>query len=151
MGTATTERVAVMAIHPRYADAILEGEKLVEFRKRKLADDITTVLIYATAPVQKVVGEFSIKQTVIDEPASIWATYGDVGIIDKSSFGEYYASSTHAVAFVVGEVTRYLRPRALSDVQGKSIPQSFYYVRRQRSSLGKQRALNEQAATAGWV
>ncbi|MDD1385948.1 hypothetical protein [Curtobacterium poinsettiae] len=132
MGTATTERVAVMAIHPRYANAILEGQKLVEFRKRKLADDITTVLIYATAPIQKVVGEFSIKETVVDDPSAIWAAYGNVGIIDESSFGDYYASSTHAVALLVGQATRYRRPHALADLDTKSIPQSFYYVSRKR-------------------
>jgi predicted transcriptional regulator len=132
MGTAATERVAVMAIHPRYADAILKGEKLVEFRKRKLADDISTVLIYATAPVQKVIGEFRIAETVVDAPASIWAAYGDVGIIDESSFEHYYASTTSAVAFLVGEATRYPLPRTLSEIQGGSIPQSFYYVSRKR-------------------
>jgi predicted transcriptional regulator len=132
-----------MAIHPRYADAILEGEKLVEFRKRKLADDITTVLIYATAPVQKIVGEFSIKRTVVDEPSSIWATFGEVGVIDESSFDEYYASSTHAVAFLVDEALRYKRPRALSDVQGNSIPQSFYYVHRMRPVQNKRPEITE--------
>lgn len=133
MGTAATERVAVMAIHPRYANAILEGDKLVEFRKRKLADDITTVLIYATAPVQKVIGEFSIKKTVIDNPSNIWAAYGDMGIIDEFSFGEYYATSTQAVAFVVDRATRYVKPHALSELDTKSVPQSFYYVSRKRS------------------
>lgn len=132
MGTAATERVAVMAIHPRYADAILSGEKLVEFRKRKLADDITTVLIYATAPVQRVVGEFSIKETVIDKPASIWATFGEVGIIDESNFDDYYASSTQAVALVVDQATRYARPQTLDELEASSIPQSFYYVHRSR-------------------
>jgi predicted transcriptional regulator len=132
MGTAATERVAVMAIHPRYADAILSGEKLVEFRKRKLADDITTVLIYATAPVQRVVGEFSIKETVIDKPASIWATFGGVGIIDESNFDDYYASSTQAVALVVDQAYRYARPQTLDELEASSIPQSFYYVHRSR-------------------
>ena len=113
-----------MAIHPRYADAILTGEKLVEFRKRKLADDISTILIYATAPVQRVIGEFRIAETVVDEPASIWAAYGDVGVIDESSFGDYYASTTSAVAFVVGEATRYPLPRTLSEIQGGSAPES---------------------------
>lgn len=134
MGTAATERVAVMAIHPRYADAILRGNKLVEFRKRKLADDITTVLIYATAPVQKVVGEFSIKRTVIDEPATIWASFGDVGVIDETSFATYYASSAQAVALVVDRAIRYKRPHALSELEAKSIPQSFYYVSRRKKA-----------------
>lgn len=137
MGTAATERVAVMAIHPRYASAILEGDKLVEFRKRKLADDITTVLIYATAPVQKVIGEFSIRQTVVDAPSKIWAAYGSVGVIDEYSFGDYYSSSKQAVAFVVDRAMRYARPHPLSELNADSVPQSFYYVIRKRSSRRK--------------
>lgn len=132
MGAPATERVAVMAIHPRYADAILKGDKLVEFRKRKLAEDITTILIYATAPVQKVIGEFSIRETVVGAPAAIWAAYGAVGVIDEISFGDYYSSSTNAVAFVVDEATRYARPHELAELKAASIPQSFYYVHRKR-------------------
>lgn len=131
MGTAATERVAVMAIHPVYADAILAGEKKVEFRKRRLADDIRTVLIYATAPVQRVIGEFSIRETVVAAPDAIWNEYGTVGSIDHESFGSYYATSEQAVAFLVDEATRYERPQPLSEVHAKnSIPQSFYYVHR---------------------
>ena len=39
-----------MSIHPVYANAILTGDKKVEFRKRRLAADVTHVLVYATAP-----------------------------------------------------------------------------------------------------
>lgn len=134
MGTAATERVAVMAIHPRYAEAILAGEKLVEFRKRKLAEDVTTVLIYATVPVQQVIGEFSLKKTDVDEPAVIWARYGHAGLIDKISFGHYYANSGHAVALLVDKVIRYAEPRSLTELDKKSIPQSFYYVNRLQKS-----------------
>lgn len=119
-----------MAIHPEYADAILRGVKQVEFRKRKLADDIETIVIYATAPVQKVVGEFRIRETVVDAPEQIWARYGAVGVIDRHSFGEYYASTVNAVAFVVDKAIRYGQPRPLSEL-APSIPQSFYYVLRE--------------------
>lgn len=122
-----------MAIHPEYADAILQGTKQVEFRKRKLAEDIETVVIYATAPVQKVVGEFRIRETVVDTPERIWARYGAVGVIDRHSFGEYYASTVSAVAFVVDKAIRYGQPHPLSEL-ASSIPQSFYYVHREGST-----------------
>ena len=130
MGTPAIERVAVMAIHPEYADAILRGTKQVEFRKRKLADDVETIVIYATAPVQKIVGEFRIRETVVDAPERIWARYGAVGVIDRHSFAEYYASTVNAVAFVVDKAIRYGQPRPLSEL-ARSIPQSFYYVHRE--------------------
>ena len=44
-------RIALMSIRPQFAAAILDGSKRVEFRKRPLAADIGTVVIYATKPV----------------------------------------------------------------------------------------------------
>ena len=118
-----------MAIHPNYADAILDGEKHVEFRKRTLASDITTVVIYATSPVQKVVGEFTIRETVVDAPDSIWERYGDVGEIDRDSYGAYYANAPTAVAIVVAQAKRYEVPQDLSELHSSpAIPQSFSYL-----------------------
>lgn len=88
------------------------------------------MLIYATAPVQKVVGEFNIRETVVDAPDAIWDEYGSVGVIDRDSFGAYYSTSDHAVAFIVDKATRYARPKALKDLAALSIPQSFYYLHR---------------------
>jgi len=142
MGAPAAERVALMAIHPRYADAILDGDKQVEFRKRRLASDITTVLIYATFPVQKIVGEFRIREMVVGAPDAIWEEFGDVGIIDRNSFGDYYASSENAVAIVVDAATRYERSQPLSELTpAPAIPQSFSYIargasRRERSARG---------------
>ena len=50
MDSQTNYRVALMAIQPGYAEAILAGVKTVEFRKRALAPDIETVLVYETSP-----------------------------------------------------------------------------------------------------
>lgn len=129
MGGAAAERVALMAIHPIYADAILNGAKHVEFRKRKLADDIRTIVIYATAPVRRVVGEFNIRETVVDDPESIWQRFGDVGVIDRDSYGAYYANSQNAVAFVVDRVRRYETPQTLDELStAPAVPQSFSYM-----------------------
>lgn len=129
MGAPATNRVALMAIHPVYAEAILDGTKKVEFRKRRLAEDIRTVWIYATAPVQRIVGEFHIGQTVIDSPETIWSSYGAVGIIEHSDYQNYFAEKAEAVAFVVQGATRYETPVALDDLEPRpSIPQSFSYI-----------------------
>jgi predicted transcriptional regulator len=47
-----------MSIHPQYADAILRGDKTVEFRKRGFSHPVSHVLIYATAPRKLVLGYF---------------------------------------------------------------------------------------------
>ena len=130
MGERATSRVALMAIHPIYAEAILDGTKTVEFRKRRLAEDIDTVWIYATAPVQRIVGEFRIEETVVDSPESIWSAFGSVGIIEHEDYQQYYADKSHAVAFVVEHARRFEEPIALYQLNpAPSIPQSFSYLK----------------------
>jgi predicted transcriptional regulator len=118
-----------MAIHPRYADAILDGTKQVEFRKRRVASDISTVLIYATAPVQKVIGSFTIGGMVVDKPDRIWNEFGEVGVIERDDFTQYYATSEAAVAIRVEDTERFAQPIALADLDpSPAVPQSFSYL-----------------------
>ncbi len=76
-----------MAIHPHYADAILDGRKKVEFRKRAVAEDVTTVLIYATAPVKKIIGQFEVAHTVVTTPSALWEQLGRVSLAEAVSGG----------------------------------------------------------------
>jgi len=129
MADRTNSRVALMAIHPGYANAILDGIKKVEFRKRPLADDVTRVLIYSTSPVQQVVGEFGIERTVVDHPNTLWDDFGDIGSIDQDSFDRYFASRETGVAFVISWTKKYASPQRLNELASSpSIPQSFSYV-----------------------
>ena len=48
-------RVALMFVHPRFAASLVDGQKTVELRKSRLAPDLRRVLVYATAPVQRVI------------------------------------------------------------------------------------------------
>jgi predicted transcriptional regulator len=118
-----------MAIHPNYAEAILTGRKLVEFRKRALAADISSVLIYATSPVQRVIGEFVIERILAASPEEVWQRFGDVGCIDRADFDDYYASSKVAVAIEIKSFRQFDKPLPLSSLSPQpSIPQSFVYL-----------------------
>jgi len=125
----TNERIALMAIHPVYASAILDGVKKVEFRKRRPAEDIERVLIYATSPVQCIIGHFSIDEVVVGSPHSIWRRFGSQGAISKSEFFRYYGDAPQAIAIRVAETCRYELPIQLSQLDPEpSIPQSFSYL-----------------------
>jgi predicted transcriptional regulator len=118
-----------MAIHPHYADAIVDGEKHVEFRKRPLAADIDTVVIYATAPIKRIVGEFTVDRTLIASPDELWDAVGSLGAIDEASYSAYYADSTMAAGIVVGTATRYSSPIPLEELHpSPAVPQSFAYL-----------------------
>ena len=118
-----------MAIHGRYADAIMDGTKQVEFRKRRLADDIQTVWVYATAPVSKVIGHFSVHDIVSGTPQAIWEQFGSVGVIEHDDFFDYYDGRETAVAIVVGTAERLADPVALDEIDPRpAVPQSFAYL-----------------------
>ena len=64
-----------MSIRPQFAAAILDGSKRVEFRKRPLAADIGTVVIYATKPVGAVLGEFVVDGQAVGKPEELWVRF----------------------------------------------------------------------------
>ena len=123
------DRIALMSIRPQFAAAILDGSKRVEFRKRPLATDIGTVVIYATKPVGAVVGEFVVDGQEVGKPEELWARFAEMAGIDREGFFNYYDGSARAVGIVIGRVDRYDQPRPLGDVDpGAPPPQSFKYL-----------------------
>ncbi|PYY34467.1 ASCH domain protein [Curtobacterium sp. MCPF17_046] len=106
-----------------------DGSKQVEFRKRRLADDICTVLIYATAPSSRVTGQFTVSEMVTDSPARTWEQFGHLGVIEKEAFFAYYGDAPTAVAIVVGAAERFNAPLALAAFEPRlAVPQSFAYL-----------------------
>ncbi len=129
MDTQPTQRAALMSIRPPFASAILEGTKQVEFRKRRLASDIDRVVIYTTAPVMAVVGEFQVAEQVVSTPAALWRRYSRVAGIDRAAFFEYFADTAEAVGILIESVTEYARPQPLCEFDpGSRPPQSFRYL-----------------------
>lgn len=118
-----------MSIRPQFVGRILDGSKRVEFRRRPLADDITTVVMYTTAPVMAVQGEFEIDRQVIGTPQELWDQFADCAGIDEDDFFAYYAGTDRAVGIAIERVNRYPEPVALHDVDpGGRPPQSVKYL-----------------------
>ena len=119
-----------MSIRPRFAAAILDGSKQVEFRKRTLAADISRVLIYTTRPVGSIEGEYGVVRQVVGTPDELWQRFAAVAGMSRSEFFDYFAGSAKAVGIVIGVVERYEQPRPLEDVDpGSRPPQSVKYLR----------------------
>jgi len=118
-----------MSIHPRYADAILEGTKEVEFRKRALASDISIVLLYATAPVRRLVGTFQLSDTLTANPRDLWQQFAPVGGIEKDAFDAYYLGRDVGVALLVASPRRFDIPVRLEQLSpSPGPPQSVAYI-----------------------
>lgn len=121
----------LLSIKPEYAEKILQGEKRFEFRKSLFKNkDITTVIIYATMPVGKVVGEFDLDGILSDSPKKIWLETSDYSGITRQFFDDYFNGKKLAHAIKVGEVRRYDIPLNLNKIVPNGLaPQSFRYLR----------------------
>lgn len=119
----------LMSINPEHVDNILSGKKRFEFRKTRCRQEVDAIVIYCTAPVGKVVAEAQVLSILEDTPEEIWESTADEAGIDKSFFDQYYAGRTGAVAYALGEVKKYRKPRDLSYYGITAAPQSYVYLR----------------------
>jgi predicted transcriptional regulator len=118
-----------MSIHPRFAEAILSGAKGIEFRKRRLAPDVSTVLIYATRPVGMVVGVFEIAGYDIDSASALWDRHRHHAGIARREYRDYYRGSRRAIGILVRDNRALARPLALDELDpALTAPQSFRYL-----------------------
>lgn len=120
----------LLSIKPEYAHRILDGTKRYEFRRRVHRDArVHTVVIYATKPVGKVVGEFSIKDVHTEHPDSLWEKTKEFSGITKQFFSEYFHGRDVGHAIEVKTVKRYRKPKELRDFLASGVaPQSYAYV-----------------------
>ena len=77
----------LLSIKPEFAFKIFDGEKKYEFRKVVFKNPkVKTVVVYASSPVQKVIGEFEIEDILSSNPNEIWKkTKKYSGITDRKS------------------------------------------------------------------
>lgn len=120
----------LFSIKPEYADKILSGEKKFEFRKSIFKNPgVTTVVIYATKPLGKVVGEFDIERILASCPESLWIKTEKHSGITRDFFNEYFKNRDLAFAIKVKSARRYKNPLDLIDVlPTNTAPQSFCYL-----------------------
>lgn len=120
----------ILSIKPEFAEKILQGEKRFEFRKViPKNQQVKTVVIYATKPVGKVVGEFDIDHIISETPHKVWSITAKAAGISKSFFDDYFHGRETAHAIKVGVVNRYETPVDLNTVLANGVaPQSFCYL-----------------------
>lgn len=118
-----------MSIRPEFADAILSGEKAVEFRKRPVAEDVSHVLIYATLPVGSLLGWFHVQGQSTTSPEELWERFKGVAGISEARFFDYYAQRESGTGILVGGAEKFSRPLPLADLGDVCRPpQSFQYL-----------------------
>ena len=123
---------ALLSIKPEFGEKILEGDKQYEFRKTVFSDpsSVEKVILYASSPVQRIIGYFSPGQIIEDTPQDLWRRVGHLsGIDSRERFLEYFSEKETGYAIEIDSPTRLQRPidprELLDDFQA---PMSFKYV-----------------------
>jgi len=121
--------VILLPVKPPYADRLMRGTKRVEFRRRAFGRTPGWVVVYSSAPVQRVVGFFSVKAIEEDAPEALWQHHGSAGCITRQAFAEYFRGCERGVAIHVDRVTRLNVPLTLADIgEQPRPPQSYKYL-----------------------
>ena len=116
---------ALLSVKPKYADSILAGVKRYEFRRVIFARPVAVVLVYATVPRARVVGEFDVEGVVMDSPQQLWSLTRDNAGIDECAFFEYFEGAKKGYAIQIGQVRHYPTPFCPVEVLNMRPPQSF--------------------------
>jgi predicted transcriptional regulator len=120
----------LLSVKPRFAEAILCGQKTFEFRRAVFRRrNVRTVVLYASSPMQKVVGEFKIDEVLSLGLDALWGATQEGGAIDRCYFDNYFRGRTTGYALKVKAVRRYRLPLCLrADFGIDHPPQSFRYI-----------------------
>lgn len=115
----------LLSIKPQFADEIFNGKKKFEFRRKIFKrNDVSKIVVYASAPISKVIGEFDIEYILSDTPKKIWNKTHKFSGISEEYFNEYFRDRDTAFAIKVKKFKRYCKPKALPFAP----PQSFRYI-----------------------
>ncbi|MCY4251398.1 MAG: hypothetical protein OXC82_13310 [Rhodobacteraceae bacterium] len=119
----------LLSIKPIFAERIFDGTKGFEFRKKIfIRSGIKHVIVYASAPISRVIGEFEIEEILKDSPVKLWKkTQQQAGISEKEFFS-YFEERNVGYAIKVKHSYRYPKPEILWNRFLIHPPQSFCYV-----------------------
>ena len=130
---------ALLSIKPEFGEKILEGKKKYEFRKTVFKDPskVNNIIMYASSPVQQIIGFFSISKVIEARPEDLWDRFKDQsGINKREQFLNYFAGCETGYAIEVENVVPLSEPIDPSDyVDDFRPPMSFNYVNGEFDSL----------------
>lgn len=99
---------AMIPLHPQYWDMYRDGSKIWELRKVSHSPrGVDGLVIYATAPVSRIVGEVDLVSTHVGYVDDVWDVVKDGCGITREQYDRYYQGRDIAKAYRIGNVFEY--------------------------------------------
>lgn len=126
-------KYAIFAVRPGIAEALVQGEKGVEFRRvRPSLDPGAVIYVYSSSPVRAIIGTFVSGDMVSGVPNSLWKRFAAVAGIPRSLFASYFDGSSCGCAITVEQPRVWQTPLSLdtirSHIPGFRPPQSYMFM-----------------------
>jgi predicted transcriptional regulator len=120
----------LLSIKPKFANLIVEGSKLVELRRTIPAQNVGTVAIYSSSPVQMIVALVDVKETIEASPSKLWEiSKGNGGGLTRAELVAYFESKKTGFALMLENVRVFSKPaNPVKIFKPFSAPQSFRYL-----------------------
>jgi len=120
----------LISLEARHAENIMQGSKLVEFRRRKMnVKPGDTIWIYAKLPVGSIVGFATVAAINTHAPSTLWRKFGSLSGISRSEFFEYFDGIAQGTALELTNCTRLYSSVSLASLRrfcaGFQPPQFF--------------------------
>ncbi len=122
------KRKILISINPEHVQNIIAGVKKYEYRKIAAKQDISSIIIYETTPIKRIVAEAEIIDVLELPPEQLWNQTKNESGISKVFFDKYFNNRTIAYAYKLGKIKVYDTPKTLMDYGIKAAPQSFVYI-----------------------
>ena len=142
---------AIISIRPAYGELVLSGSKTVELRNRIVRiDPGTTIWLYFTLPIGKIVAQADVSSVVHGSPPEIWKRFSEQMCIDRSCFDDYVGGRGCVSALVLTCVKKLATPVPIGGIRRvvrTFHPPEFYARIVPESPLF--RMLNSESGTIG--
>lgn len=120
----------LLSIKPEYAEKIFDGSKKYEFRRTIFkCPDIKKIIVYASAPVKKVIGEFEVDNIINTDIKTLWKKTHLQSGISKDFFLSYFFDKEQGYAIKIKNVKKFKKPLGLKENFNVLPPQSFVYIK----------------------
>jgi predicted transcriptional regulator len=120
----------LLSVKPKFANLIVAGSKLVELRRTIPAQNVGTIAIYSSSPVQMIVALADVKEIIEASPTKLWdISKGNGGGLTKAELFAYFDSKKTGFAIMLENVRVYdklVKPTKF--FKPFSAPQSFRYL-----------------------